>query len=336
MVNILYKIMHMKKIEKTIEADKFIKYPELLTGLIHDDDIFLTIETTGLSPERHRIISVSIAEVAGEQVHITTYFSDNKDDEFAIIDASVNTIREAGRVITWNGDSFDLRFLSERGGEYDIRIKDLHSYDLRRILSPLKRFTISDSFSLYELMDEMQISDSSEADGKTLVALFKTYISTSEERYSDPVISHSIYKIKGIINLLTLQNCLKFNKAKIDITTITSTEEAISVTGHTDIFAPIHLINKRAGVTLDFYRNDFTAEFVLFNGAIRVYYPDPASYVRLKADGSLIPKELSGSLLKSEYEPVTKENCYSLNSLPSDNDRQKKQLKNYILQLLKM
>ena len=149
----------MKKIEHTYNIKEMIKYPELFPRYSKDGDAYLTIETTGLSPERHRIISISVGTISDDIIGITTFFSDNKDDELTIIENGLDAIGDAGRIITWNGDSFDLRFLSTRGEEYGIKSPVQASYDLKKIFSPLKRFIASGSLSLYDTLEEMGISD---------------------------------------------------------------------------------------------------------------------------------------------------------------------------------
>lgn len=322
----------MKKIEHTYNIKEMIKYPELFPRYSKDGDTYLTIETTGLSPERHRIISISVGTISDDIIGITTFFSDNKDDELTIIENGLDAIGDAGRIITWNGDSFDLRFLSTRGEEYGIKSPVQASYDLKKIFSPLKRFIASGSLSLYDTLEEMGISDDSVPDGKTLVTLYKTFIETGEKRYSEPVLQHSVYKLTGIMNLMCLHSCLNINKAVPTINESSVTDETLIVSGSTDLFFPTNLHIGMDGIDLFYSENRFNARFTLYDGRIRMYFPDPASYVRLKSDGSLIPKELSRSMSKDSYERVSKESCFSLVKIPQE----KKQLENYIMSLEKM
>lgn len=301
----------MKKIEHTYNIKEMIKYPELFPRYSKDGDTYLTIETTGLSPERHRIISISVGTISDDIIGITTFFSDNKDDELTIIENGLDAIGDAGRIITWNGDSFDLRFLSARGEEYGIKSPVQASYDLKKIFSPLKRFIASGSLSLYDTLEEMGISDDSVPDGKTLVTLYKTFIETGEKRYSEPVLQHSVYKLTGIMNLMCLHSCLNINKAVPTINESSVTDETLIVSGSTDLFFPTNLHIGMDGIDLFYSENRFNARFTLYDGRIRMYFPDPASYVRLKSDGSLIPKELSRSMSKDSYERVSKESCFS-------------------------
>ena len=178
----------------------------------------------------------------------------------------------------------------------------------------------------------MDITDSSIPDGRTLVTLYKTYIETGADRYSAPIEKHSIYKLTGIMNLMCLHSCLNINKAVPTINESSVTDETLIVSGSTDLFFPTNLHIGMDGIDLFYSENRFNARFTLYDGRIRMYFPDPASYVRLKSDGSLIPKELSRSMSKDSYERVSKESCFSLVKIPQE----KKQLENYIMSLEKI
>ena len=134
------------------------------------------------------------------------------------------------------------------------------------------------------------------------------------------------------MNLMCLHSCLNINKAVPTINESSVTDETLIVSGSTDLFFPTNLHIGMDGIDLFYSENRFNARFTLYNGRIRMYFPDPASYVRLKSDGSLIPKELSRSMSKDSYERVSKESCFSLVKIPQE----KKQLENYIMSLEKM
>ena len=322
----------MKEITQSFEIKDRIKYPEIFARYHHNGDVYITIETNGLSSERNRIISFSAGWIEGDKIMTLIYASTNDDDELSIIEKAIETIKRADRIVTYGGDTFDLAFISGRAEVYAKRLAIGESYDIKKSISPLKRLLPSGSLSLYSLLEEMGLADPSVPDGKTLVTLYKTFIKTGSDRYIDPVNKHSIFKLTGIMNLLTLIDCLGINCASVSIEEMASDENSLRVKGKTDILSPIRLCFRLPGIELSFIGKEFYAVFELCDEKLRMYFPDPASYVRLRSDGSLIPKELASSLDKSSYEKVTKESCFSLADIPKD----KKQLESYIRSLEKM
>lgn len=337
----------MEKIVKDFEINKKIKYPEIFSQYSKDGDVYLTVETTGLSPDRHRIISSTIGKISDGKVVSQTFFSENDDDELAVIESTISEIKNAERLITWNGESFDLKFLSHRAEIYARKIdfnssfvkvsgKTVPFYDLSHLLRPIKRLLPDESLSIYTLLGEMELSDETLPDGRTVVTLYKTWLGTDEKKYAEPIIDHSVYKLTGIINLMVLLNCLQVNKVKPIITEQSSDETTLTVSGTSDLFTPIRLSFALPGTRLYFLKKSFTCTFDTYDGRIRIYFPDPASYVRLKENGTLIPKELSLSLPKDSYEKVTRDDCYTMAKLPEDENKRKKQLENYIRQIVRM
>lgn len=325
----------MRKIRQTADLKEKIKYPELFEKYKRPGDAYLTIETTGLSPERHRIISIAIGKIQEDEAEFSILFSDNKDDELTIIEEAMQLIMDADRVITWNGDSFDLRFLAKRSSVYGKKYDLPDSYDLRKVLSPLRHLISTDSFSLYSLLDRMQL-EAEHPDGATIATMYKTFLSTDEWRYAEPIAGHSIYKLTGIMNLMTLIECLRISQIHADVKYITSSDEAVFISGDTDIFMPSELTLSRTGIELLFSEQKFKGKFTKYDGSIRMYFANPASYVRLIPDGSLIPKALARSMPRDSYEKVNRDECYSLVRLPVDTAMAEKQLSDYIHQLVKM
>ena len=79
----------MEKIVKTFEISEQIKYPEIFSLYSKDGDVYLTVETTGLSPDRHRIISSTIGKISDGKIVSQTFFSENDDDELQLIERAV-------------------------------------------------------------------------------------------------------------------------------------------------------------------------------------------------------------------------------------------------------
>ncbi|MQN00623.1 MAG: hypothetical protein DUD27_06395 [Lachnospiraceae bacterium] len=341
----------MKKIENTFNSSEKIKYPSIVNEYSSDGDIFLSIETTGLSPERHRISSVTLGRLAASKTETVTYFSESENDELTIIQAAIKDMKAFKRLVTFGGTNFDLKFLSKRAEVYAIRFDfnsssvkfarhELKNFDLSQLLRPIRRFLPSESLSIYSLLPEMGLSDKSLPKGRTVTTLYKTYLTTGEKKYAEPVIDHSVYKVTGIMNALALLNCLKINKANPSLLDISRDEEAVTVNGTTDIFFPVELTFNLPAISLSFKENSlkgiFASNFPSHNGCIRIYLPDWNSYVRLKENGQLIPKELAKSLPKESYEKVTQADCYMLSPIPEDSAKAKDQLEKYIRQLIRM
>ncbi|MDD6550191.1 MAG: ribonuclease H-like domain-containing protein [Lachnospiraceae bacterium] len=339
----------MEKIVKTFDINKQIKYPDDFRKYSKDGDVYLTIETTGLSPDRHRIISATAGKVVDGKIETLTFFSENDNDELAVIEHIIQEIKNASRLITWNGESFDLRFLQHRAETFAIKAdfnssfvkiqgSTTPSYDLSAMLRPVKRLLPDESLSVYSLLEDIGLclSDETLPDGRTVVTLYKTYLATDEKKYAEPIIDHSVYKVTGIMNLTILLNCLKINKVRPVIEDMTQEKNLLTVSGKTDLFTPVKLSFSLPGTRLSFIGKSFTCSFDTIEDRIRIYYPDPASYVRLKENGSLIPKELSRSLPADSYEKVTRENCYTMSKLPEDPEKRKKQLENYLMQVVRM
>lgn len=336
----------MEIIKNTLTINESVPYIDSARPYQKTGDVYLAVETTGLSPERNQIAAVSFGSINDNAVDIKTFFSEGKDDELNVIERSVKEIKKARRLITWNGKSFDLRFFGARAGIYGIKTelsanglitgtKSVEICDIPELLRPMRKLLADGSLSQYSLMDQMGLKDDSLPDGRTVVTLYKSWLSSGEDRYRALVIDHSVSRITGIINLMSLISCTAVYKTRTEITTLKRSGSEIELSGTTDQDFPLRLTFSQPGTTVELYKNALHAAFTLSKGKLRVYYPDPSSYVRLKENGELLPKELASSLPVDTYEKVTRDDCYTLAKVPDEDERLKKQLRNYIQQIIK-
>ena len=104
----------------------------IIPKLIEPGDLFLDIETTGLSRARHRIYLIGMASlVDNNNIYVNQLFADCPQDESVILARFADYMRtsKTKRIITFNGNSFDLPFLLTRANTAGITL-DFDNYEL--------------------------------------------------------------------------------------------------------------------------------------------------------------------------------------------------------------
>ncbi|MDD7593230.1 MAG: ribonuclease H-like domain-containing protein [Peptoniphilaceae bacterium] len=99
------------------------------------DDLILDIETTGLSREHSHVFLIG-TQSASELVQ---WMSDTDDEEGALLEAALPTLSDR-RVVTFNGDGFDLPFLSARALGHGLALPPYESVDLYAFLRAHRAF----------------------------------------------------------------------------------------------------------------------------------------------------------------------------------------------------
>ena len=99
------------------KADVKIEYPiETLSS--KDKVIFFDIETTGFSRKYCNIYLIGCMYYAGEQLMYTQWLAENFNDEANVLMAFNKFIKDFDTIIHFNGNSFDIPFVKERGEKY--------------------------------------------------------------------------------------------------------------------------------------------------------------------------------------------------------------------------
>ncbi|MDW7668173.1 MAG: ribonuclease H-like domain-containing protein, partial [Bacillota bacterium] len=80
---------------------------------IFEESIFFDIETTGLNPKYSKIVMIGILYFKNGNYTLTQFFSE-KDGEKEVIQEFINIMMNFRYLISYNGNSFDLRFIKKR------------------------------------------------------------------------------------------------------------------------------------------------------------------------------------------------------------------------------
>ena len=90
---------------------------------------FFDIETTGFHPEKDEILVVCIANNATSRVKV---IKKGKMTEEEVIRESLSSMLIYGSIVSWNGSSFDVPFLSKRAQKYGLRFNHKFHVDLMK------------------------------------------------------------------------------------------------------------------------------------------------------------------------------------------------------------
>jgi uncharacterized protein YprB with RNaseH-like and TPR domain len=89
---------------------------------------FFDIETTGFSHESDKIIVICIANDMNSKVKI---IKSDKMSERDVINSAVRELNKYRSIVSWNGMSFDVPFLTKRAQIYGIKFNHKSHIDLR-------------------------------------------------------------------------------------------------------------------------------------------------------------------------------------------------------------
>lgn len=188
-----------------------IREEYFLPYVLENNRLFLDIETTGLSPVDNEIVVISYASYFNDKkCKIVQLISqDIQNDEKTLINQFITDTLGSKIFLTFNGNEFEEKFLSEKMKKYKMDFK----FDFSSLKSNIRHFgkylKIS-SFSRENIENYFDISKERYYDIHKIVKSMK-----KESIVSDDLIEHSKEEIKTLIEMYLAFDKIKKGKKAI-------------------------------------------------------------------------------------------------------------------------
>lgn len=118
---------------------------------INKNDLVLDIETTGLDFKRDKLVLLGLVKKENRKTYIYQYFAETDDEEIRLLEIFLKEIGSK-RLITFNGDNFDIPFLNSRILAHKLMpVFPENSLDIYRIIKWNSKFFSYDSMKLMDM-----------------------------------------------------------------------------------------------------------------------------------------------------------------------------------------
>lgn len=174
------------------------------------DDIYLDIETTGLKRNSDYAWVIGAAFVQEDKIESKQIFIKSKDDEKESLLYLNELLKNKQRIVTFNGNIFDIPFLNERAAAYRITLNfPQEQYDLYELIRKHNKFLMIRRINLKTAEKFMRIERNDPLAGKETLTLYKTYVETGYEYLKKSLLNHNYYDIKNLPPLMNVNAVIK-------------------------------------------------------------------------------------------------------------------------------
>lgn len=174
------------------------------------DDIYLDIETTGLKRNSDYAWVIGTAFVKEDRIESKQIFIKSKDDEKESLLYLNELLKNKQRIVTFNGNIFDIPFLNERAAAYGITLNfPQEQYDLYELIRKHNKFLMIKRINLKTAEKFMRIERNDPLAGKETLTLYKTYVETGYEYLKKSLLNHNYYDIKNLPPLMNVNAVIK-------------------------------------------------------------------------------------------------------------------------------
>lgn len=254
----------------------------------------LDIETTGLNPDKSKLIIGGLLTPQDNHLKVKQFFLDRRDEEPELLEAYLSSLKDIDVLVTYNGDHFDLPFINRRihantsvksnpvssaislpfgsmpiHQSFDLyRIIGRHSV-LKRMLPNLKQKTVEDYMGLWSDRSD-QIS------GRESVDLYYQYLKSKDPGLREIMLLHNRDDILQLSRLLKILDKLDLHHVLFN-TGFAVSDENKKVFINKIVFKRDHLsvsgIHKNLPMDYRYYGISHEAAFSKENGDFTLNIP---------------------------------------------------------------
>lgn len=254
----------------------------------------LDITTEGRYWRTSRLISASVICLEEGEAVLRTWISEKEADEYDILYALKDLLREMQPLYTFNGTSFDLPHLAKKFAAYrlpdPVTGKDHHDLYLElkplNALLPIKSHRLADYLGcLPALNPEIQAGISPEA------------------LQGDAC---------GTLYLTRLLDFMDFLSGSFTVRTAIPSPESLVITLVPEKPLPLSLTVADGPFTLKVTHEEAELTAVVYDGKLRRYYTNISDYDYLPLEGCAVHRSVSAYVAKSRKEKAVRDNCFTL------------------------
>lgn len=302
------------------KADIKIEYP-IETISDKDQILFFDIETTGFSRQYCNIYLIGCLYFCDNQPMYAQWLAENFNEEANILMAFHKFIQKYTTLIHFNGNSFDIPFIKERGEKYhlDFNFNQYKSIDIYKPVSRLNHIFKMENQKQKTFEKLLGINRSDPFSGGDLIEVFKHYVESKDERLLFPLLLHNkedVWNMGILTSLLSFSDLFdhkysvenyKRNSYK-DINGDSASELTVELVLDNPVPIPVSY-----GFDLVYFKVSGIKAYLsikIKSGTYKYFFHNYKDYYYLPLEDKAIHKSLSSFVDKKYRKPATASTCY--------------------------
>jgi predicted PolB exonuclease-like 3'-5' exonuclease len=170
------------------------------------NQIVLDIETTGLDPSNDSLVLLGLVCFEADKVYVEQFFAENDLEEKRLLEIFLRKI-EGKEIITYNGNTFDLPFLSTRLEKNRLASNlFFDSIDLYKIIRQKRNFF---DFSSMKLVDIEKLIDINRNDPSRYKVISKLKDPNEKRENPKAIMVHNFNDLVATEKLINVENLMK-------------------------------------------------------------------------------------------------------------------------------
>lgn len=309
------------KIEEKILSNFTLEYPlEELCDL--NSCLFFDIETTGFLSSSSSIYLIGCSYFQNGNWIIKQFFANSLEEEESIIKAFMELTKEFDMLITYNGNTFDIPFVSAKCEKYGIpnTLEGMRGLDIYKRVYTYKNLLKLPDCKLKTIELFMGLERDDEYSGGELIEVYKEYVENHDYDLLRLLLLHNSDDMKGMLCILPVLSYYDLFNTPLsatrvrtnfynDINGINRKELIIDLCFSNALKNPISFMGK--GCHFKAEGNKGTLIVPIYEEELKYFYANYKDYYYLPLEDTALHKAVASFVDKDYRQQAKASNCYT-------------------------
>ena len=301
---------------------------KLLSVISPDTDkiCFFDIETTGFSREYNICYLIGAVYTKNGKTFYNQWLAESDSDEASILSAFNEFVKDYDYIIHFNGDSFDIPFITERAARLGTALDLSHmtNLDLYKIAKNCKPLLCLTDYKQKTIEHFLGIHREDMYSGGELIEVYKEFsrlnASAKKDEYKIILLLHNHDDIEGMTRLLPLisyyaliQNAYDYESSTIEnvVTADRKPERSLMISCALPVSVPVDRHICTEDIHLMLINNRLILSIPVNTCEMKYFYKDYRNYYYLPSEDEAIHKSIAQYVDSSNRVKCTAANCYT-------------------------
>lgn len=318
----------MKTITQTIDIN-------INNQLCIKDNLFFDIETTGFSRTGCFCYLIGVSFTDGRHFTVIQWLAEGASDEPLLIHKFYELAENFSSIIHFNGDNFDIPFLTKRAAIHNIplNLDNMRSIDLFKHAKGLKSILRLESYNQTSVEHFLGIHRNDTYTGGELIKVYKEYIKNDQlpTKHAESEKLLLLHNFEDICGLIKISSIVSYNNIinrhisykdieyipACDIADGTKLSDNISSTAYITLSfslpeeLPVSVLLKDEYYVLRAEHSTLKLRLPVITGILKYFYPNYKDYYYLPYEDTAMHKSIAAYVDSECRIKATKETCYT-------------------------